>query len=151
MLLYLQHTTRPEIAMAVYQTAHFSNQPMLSHKKMIMQLGRYLLDMRRRRIIYKPDKNMGLECYVNADFAGGWSQADSDNAENVLSRTGYIIMYANCLIHWVMRLQTEIALSTTEAEYIALLQALRNVIPLIALLQEINTVFPVHVKTPHFI
>jgi hypothetical protein len=60
-------------------------------------------------------------------------------------------MYANCLIHWVSHLQTVIALSTTEAEYIALLQALRDVIPLIALLQEINTVFPVHVKTPHFV
>jgi hypothetical protein len=99
-----------------------------------MQLGCYLLDTRKRGIIYNPDKYLGLECYVDADFAGGWSQADLDNAENVLSRTGYVIMYANCPIHWVSRLQTEIALSTTEAEYIALSQALRNVIPLITLL-----------------
>jgi hypothetical protein len=94
---------------------------------------------------------MGLECYVDADFTGGWSQAHSDNAENVLSRTGYILMYANCPIHWVSHLQTEIALSTTKAKCIALLQALRDVIPLITLLREINTVFPVRVKTPHFI
>ena len=60
-------------------------------------------------------------------------------------------MYANCPIHWVRRLQTEIALSTAEAEYIALSQALRNVIPLITLVREINTVFPVHVKTPQFV
>ena len=93
----------------------------------------------------------GLECYVDADFAGGWTQADASNAENVLSRTGYVIMYASCLILWVSRLQTEIALSTAEAEYIALSQALCNVIPLIALLKEVNTVFPVHVKTPMFV
>ena len=85
-----------------------------------MRLGRYLLKTRKRGIIYKPDKTIGLECYVDADFASGWSQADLDNAENVLSRTGYDITYANCPINWVSHLHTEIALSTAKAEYIAL-------------------------------
>ena len=151
MLSYLQNSTRPEIAMAVHQTAQFSNEPMLSHEKAFMQLGRYLLDTWKRGIIYKPDRSKGLECSVDADFAGGWTQADASNAENVLSRTGYVIIYANCPILWVSRLQTEIALSTAEAEYIALLQALRDVIPLITLLKEVNAVFPVHVKTPTFV
>ena len=151
MLSYLQNSTRPEISMATHQTARFSNSPMLSHEKSIMRIGRYLLDTRKRGIIYKPDVSKGLECYVDADFAGGWSQADSENADNVLSRTGYVIMYADCPILWVSRLQTEIALSTAEAEYIALSQSLRDVIPLITLLKEINTVFPVHIKTPTFV
>ena len=60
-----------------------------------------------------------------------------------MSRTGYIIMYANCPIHFVNKLQTEIALSTAEAEYIALSQALREVIPLMTLLKEINKTFSV--------
>ncbi len=60
-------------------------------------------------------------------------------------------MYANCPILWVSRLQTEIALSTAEAEYIALSQSLCGVIPLITLLKEINKVFPIHVKTPTFV
>ena len=151
MLSYLQNSTRPEISMATHQTARFSNSPMLSHEKSIMRIGRYLLDTRKRGIIYKPDVSKGLECYVDADFAGGWSQADSENADNVLSRTGYVIMYADCPILWVSRLQTEIALSTAEAEYIALSQSLRDVIPLITLLREINSVFPVDVKTPTFV
>jgi hypothetical protein len=75
----------------------------------------------------------------------------ASDAENVLSRTGYVIMYANCPILWVSRLQTKIALSTADAEYIALSQALRDVISLITLLKEVNTVFPVHVKTPTFV
>ena len=57
-------------------------------------------------------------------------------------------MYANCPILWVSCLQTETALSTAKTEYIALSQSLQDVIPLIALLKEINKVFPVHVKTP---
>ncbi len=115
MLSYLQNSTHPEIAMAVHQTTRFSNKPMLSHKKANMHLGRYLLDTRKRSIIYKPDCSKGLKCYVDADFAGGWTQADASNAENVLSRTGYVIMYASCPILWVSQLQTKIALSTAEA------------------------------------
>ena len=137
--------------MAVHQTARFSNEPKLCHEKAIMRLGQYLLDTRKRGIIYKPDRSQGLKCYVDADFAGGWTQADASNAENVLSRTGYVILYASCPILWVSRLQTEIALSTVKAKYIALSQALCKVIPLITLLKEVNAVFPVHVKTPTFV
>ncbi len=124
---------------------------MLSHKKAIICIGRYLLDTRFHGIVYKPDTTKGLECYVHADFAGGWSQANSDNAKNVLSRTGYIITYAGYPIHWVSCLQTEIALSTAEAEYIALSQSLRDVLPLISLLEELHKIFPLKVNPPNFV
>ena len=94
MLNYLQGNTRPEIAMAVHQTARFCNDPKLCHEKAIMRIGRYLLHTADRAIIFDVDKSKGLECYVDADFAGGWSNADSDDAENVMSRTGFVIMYA---------------------------------------------------------
>ena len=71
-----------------------------------------------------PDPSKGLACYVDADFAGGWSSGDHTNPECVLSRTGFVIMYAGCPITWCSKLQTEIALSTTEAEYIALSQSM---------------------------
>ena len=151
MLTYLQGNTRPEISMAVHQTARFSNDPKLCHEKAIMRLGRYLLHTRDRGIIFEPDKSKGLECYVDADFAGGWTNADANDADNVMSRTGFIIMYANCPIYWVSKLQTEIALSTAEAEYIALSQALREVIPLMTLMEEIHPVFPVHITKPNFV
>ena len=97
------------------------------------------------------DTSKGLECYVDADFAGGWQQADSDDADNVLSRTGMVIMYANCPIYWSSSLQTEIALSTAEAEYIALSSALRKVLPLMTLMEEIHTVIPMHISKPNFV
>jgi hypothetical protein len=93
---------------------------------------------------------MGLECYVDADFAGAWTPETAHDANKVISRTGFVIMYANCPIHWASRLQTEIALSTAEAEYIALSSALREVIPLMTLMQELHLVFPVHFKKPNF-
>jgi hypothetical protein len=42
---------------------------------------------------------------------------------------GYLITYAGCPMHWASEMQTEIALSSTEAEYIALSQAIREVSP----------------------
>ncbi|KAL7479352.1 hypothetical protein ACHAW6_005086 [Cyclotella cf. meneghiniana] len=46
--------------------------------------------------------------------------------------------------HLVQQLQTEIALSTTEAEYIALSQSMREVIPFMELMQETDAIFGIH-------
>ena len=57
-------------------------------------------------------------------------------------------MYAGCPITWLSKLQTEIALSTTEAECIALSQAMREVIPFMNLMQEIDDIFGLHNPSP---
>jgi hypothetical protein len=46
------------------------------------------------------------------------------------------LTYANCPTAWASKLQTEIALSTTEAEYIALSTAVCEMLPMIALAKE---------------
>ena len=63
---------------------------------------------------------MGIECYEDADFADGWNITTSADADNVMSRTGFVITYANCPNYWASHLQTEIAPSLAEAEYIAM-------------------------------
>ena len=59
-----------------------------------------------------------------------------DDPRTAKSRTGYIITYAGCPVTWASKMQTEIALSSTEAEYIALSTAMREVKPLIGLIRE---------------
>jgi hypothetical protein len=114
---------------------------MLCHEKAVKRIARYLLSSSDTGIHYKPDKSRGLEVYVDADFAGGWSSGDYHNPECVLSRTGYVIMYAGCPIMWSSKLQTEITLSTTETEYIALSQSMRETLPFMNLMQVIGDVF----------
>jgi hypothetical protein len=92
--------------MAVHQTACFLIKPMRSHKLAIMQIGRYLCNNPDGGIKYKVDKTKGLEVYAGADFAGGWNVADSENADCVLSRTGFVICYANFPVIWCSKLQT---------------------------------------------
>ena len=86
-------------------------------------------------MIYRPDITRGLECYIDADFAGGWKDGNHDIPESVLSRTGFVIMYSGCPITWGSKLQTEIALSTTESEYITLSSAMREVITFLGLMK----------------
>jgi len=54
------------------------------------------------------------------------------------------------VIYWSSKLQTEIALSTAEAEYIALSSSLREVIPLMTVMDELNKVFPLLMEAPQF-
>jgi hypothetical protein len=86
--------------------------------------------------------------YVDADFAGMWHQEHSALRENVLSHTGYIITFCDCPIHWASKLQSEIALSTTKAEYIALSMVTRELLPLCHIVQEIHQHSLVHIPLP---
>ena len=129
-------------SMAVHQGARHSNCPMLIQEKAVMRISRYMIVIRDRGIDFKPDMKKGSELYVGADFAGNWKKADKDSPENCLSRTGYIFKCNNCPITWKSQLQKEILLSSEEAEYVAMSQALRQVLQLIYLLTDFNCVFP---------
>ena len=103
---------------------------------------------RNQGIIFTSDKNKSMDVYVDASFAGEWNTEWSDEASSVMSMTGYVIFYANCPVIWCSKLQKEIALSTTESEYIALSQSLRDILPLTKLFKEIRQIIPSDEKRP---
>ena len=57
-------------------------------------------------------------------------------------------MYGGCPLSWCSKLKTEIDLSTTEAEYIALIQAIHEVITFMALMNEVYFIFDNHIPKP---
>ena len=129
--------------MAVHNCAHFFNNLRLMHKHAVKSIANHLAStsayvnlpdenwlLSTNGIVYRPGIEKVIECYVDYEFSGGWTQGNDDNAENVMLCTGYVITYAGCPVLWCSNLQTEIALSTTEEEYIALVQAIHEVIPL---------------------
>jgi hypothetical protein len=136
-LLYLEKSTRPDIAYAVHQCARFCSDPKVGHGKAIKWLGRYLLATKDKGIILHPGPQ-SFDCYVDADFSGNWLASQANDPITARSRTGFVISYASCPITWASRLQTEVALSTTEAEYVALSTALRECIPLMQLIKEMQ-------------
>ena len=74
---------------------------------------------------------------VDADFSGNWRPQDAHNdLMTAKSRSGWMVHFAGAPITWASKMQTITALSTTEAEYIALSTSLREVIPLMGMLKE---------------
>ena len=129
-LNYLTKSTRPDICYAVHQCSRFMSNPKRSHAMAVKRIGRYLLRTRDRGFVARPDPSRGFECYVDASFCGEW---DKDRAEQAThdpntarSRTGFVIMFAGVPLTWSSRLQTEITLSSTEAEMVALSAATRE-------------------------
>ena len=105
--------------MAVHQCGHFCNNPGLVHEHTIRPIAKYLTStstyvdlpdenwrLTTRGIVYRPDIEKGIECYVDAEFYCGWAQADADNTENVMSHTGCVITYAGSPVLWRSKLQT---------------------------------------------
>ena len=96
----------------------------------------------------KPDTEKGIGYYVYADFLGRCNQEEGKYSDSVLSRTWYLITYANYPIIWASQIQIEISLSTTKAEYIDIFHAMRYVLPLVSLLNEIEFILKFQGDTP---
>ena len=141
MLLYLANNTRPDIAFAVHQCARFTHSPRQSHGKAVKRIVRYLQGTKDKGLIFTPTEDLVVDCYVDADFAGLWKSEDDQDPVCVKSRTGYVLEFAGCPLTWTSKLQTEIALSTMESEYIALSQAMRELIPTRRIVDEVINCF----------
>ena len=137
-LNFLASSCRPEISCAVHQAARFSHDPRINHTEAVKRIARYLKEDPSKGMYLRPTGH-SFEVYADADFCGLWKTEDPTNKPvTAKSRTGYVVMYGGCPIIWASQLQSEIALSTTEAEYLALSTALRNTIPLMQLVNELK-------------
>jgi hypothetical protein len=110
---------------------------------------RYLGGTRDKGIVLKPNNSNQTDCHFDADFASLFSVEDGQNPVSVKSRTGYVISFCGVPLLWVSKLQTLIALSTMEAEYVALSQSMRDLIPIRETLKEMmRVVFEVEHHNP---
>ena len=139
MLLYISSNTRPDIQFAVHQAARFTHAPRKSHAQAVKRILRYLVGTADKGIEFVPNLKAGLDCYGDADFAGLWGHEDDQDPVAVKSRTGYTLTLFGCPIIWASKLQTEITLSSTAAEYVAFSMAMRELLPMRALLKEMGS------------
>ena len=137
MLQYLHTHTRPDLTLAVSQCSRFIHSTKRSHELALIRIGQYLKLTRDKGLTLRPDSEMGIDCYVDADFAGLWGFEDPQDATSVKSRTGFVLCIAGCPVVWASKLQSDIALSTMEAEYNALSMALKELLPLKRLVETV--------------
>jgi Reverse transcriptase (RNA-dependent DNA polymerase) len=137
MLQYLHTHTRPDLTFAVSQCSRFIHCTKRSHELALIRIGQYLKMTRDKGLVLRPTNEMGIDCYVDADFAGLWGVEDPQDPTSVKSRPGYVLCIAGCPVIWASKLQSDIALSTMEAEYNALSTALKDLLPLKRLVQTV--------------
>ena len=100
MLIYLASNTRPDIQFVVHQVARFSHDPKHSHAQAVKRIIRYLGGTTDKGILFKPNLDAGLDCYLDAHFAGLYGYEDPEDPVSVKSRTGFVLTLFLCPIIW---------------------------------------------------
>ena len=129
-IMYNMIGTRPDIAYAVSQVSEFSANPNTTHLTAVQHILRYLKGTKHLSITYGgSDTNLQLQGYTDADFGG---------SNDRRSTSGYVFVLGGGAISWCSKRQSTVALSTTEAEYMALTQATKEYIWLKTLWHELG-------------
>ncbi|KAH9649101.1 hypothetical protein KPL70_025857 [Citrus sinensis] len=131
-LMYAMVLTRPDLSHSMSVVSRYMAQPGREHWRAVRWIMRYLNGSLSHGLVYGRSKgrNDGLLGFVDSDYAG-----DLDRRRSL---TGFMFMYEGCLINWKASLQHVVALSTTEAEYTAATEAVKEALWLQGLLGELG-------------
>ncbi|XP_047326536.1 secreted RxLR effector protein 161-like [Impatiens glandulifera] len=130
-VMYLMVSTRPDIAYTVSCLSRFMSNPGISHWNALKWLLRYL----------KTTVDVGLtfsKCFVGTKLVGYVDSNYANDSDNRKSTTSYVFTLCDSCISWKSQLQSIVALSTTESEYVAATEAFKEAIWLRAVLSEIG-------------
>jgi hypothetical protein len=104
-LLWLANMTRPDIAFAASQLARVLGNPGRHHVRSAARVLIYLRGTKARALVYQPNPDLGLDTYVDSDWAVKFSCS------------GSMFFLHGCLIQWFSKLQRSVSLSSAEAEF----------------------------------
>jgi len=110
--------TRPDITFAVTQLARHTANPSPDHLSKALYICRYLVGTQDYALIYKGESRLGVYACTDSDWAS--------NPEDRRLQTGYFITVAGGAFSWVSKAQRTVALSSTEAKYMALSDCARQ-------------------------
>ena len=132
-LNWLSLTTRPDIAYAVSCCAQFISNPGQEHWKQVKRIFGYLKNTNDLKLCYDANANE-IEGYTDADFGG-----DTDTRR---STSGYLYDIAGGAVSWSSKKQSTTAVSTQEAEYVAIEHGSNEAIWISRILKFINRPLP---------
>lgn len=133
-LLYLVQGSRPDLAFAVSNVSRYNAVHGTAHWTAVKRIIRYLRGTAEYRIKYL-FMNDALNGFVDADWG-----ADVDQRR---SCTGWIFRMAGAAVSWGCKKQRTVALSTAEAEYMAMTSAAQEATWLAQFLQQFEIFGPV--------
>jgi len=137
-LQYLAIMTQPDIAHSVAYLAHFNSNPGPEHWKALKHLFYYVKGTADHKLTYQGNLASNELFLTYSDASHG------DCVDTGCSTAGYVTMIVGGAVGWYSKLQTIVALSTTEAEYMAAVEAGKE----IAWMRNILSEFEYSVEQP---
>uniref|UniRef100_A0A2N9HW24 Integrase catalytic domain-containing protein n=1 Tax=Fagus sylvatica TaxID=28930 RepID=A0A2N9HW24_FAGSY len=130
-LMYAMVCTRPDLAHAVSTVSRYMANPRKEHWNAMKWIFRYLKDTAEHGILFSRQSGTNLVAgYVDADYAG--------EVDNRRSTTSYVFALSGVPICWKSTLQSIVAMSTTEAEYMVVAEAAKEALWLKGLVKELG-------------
>ena len=130
-VMYYMICTRPDLAFAISVLSRYMSNPGREHWLAMKWLLRYIGTTSDLGLLYtKNGDHIDVEGFVDSDFAG-----DRDSRR---STSAYFFKVCGSCVSWKSQLQPVVALSTTEAEYIAATEGIKEGIWIQGLLQELK-------------
>jgi len=135
-LMYLVTTTRPDIAYTVGVLARLNSNPGWTHWPTVKHLLCYIKGTVNYSIIYSPDPAQP-KTFIT------FSDADHGGCKDTGHSTGgYLVKMGTGTVAWSSKLQNIVALSTTEAEYMAAVQTGKEIKWMRILMHEVGIPLP---------
>ena len=131
-LMYLAIGTRPDLAYTVGLLSRFVSNPSELHMAAMKRTLRYLKGTQHYQLAYKGSKGDAskIHAYSDADWAG--------DVQGRKSTTGWCYLLSGACVSWSSKLQATVAMSTTEAEYVAMSEAVKEGVWMGGILKEMT-------------
>ena len=138
-LMFASTVTRLDISLATCKISQFFASFGSGHWKGVKRLFRFLRGTEDMSIAYRKAHSLKMEAYADSSHGG---------SEGSKSTSGVIITINGSPVHWFARLQKCISLSTTQSEYTAMTEAVKEILWFHSFLSEIGE--EQHQPTPLF-
>lgn len=129
-LNYLSTCTRPDISHTISMLSQFNANYSKEHWDAAKRVLRYLKGTIDVALTFRKSGGSDVQGYVDAD----WGSCVEDRR----SYTGYVFTLAGAAVSWESRKQRTVALSSTEAEYMAMTEATKEAICIERLLGDLQ-------------
>ncbi|HVX00438.1 MAG TPA: reverse transcriptase domain-containing protein, partial [Candidatus Babeliaceae bacterium] len=121
-LLYAANITRIDIAYAVGQLCRHTATPCVHHLESARRVLRYVSNTSHLGLVFGRTKLDLSECRLDVYCDADWGGDRYDGKSN----TGCVVRFNGDVMNWVSKKQTSVAMSSAEAEYIAMAEAVKE-------------------------
>ena len=129
-LMYAMIGSRPDLAHAVGVVSRFMSKPGMDHWQAVKWILKYLHGESKISLTFVKSSVCSIEGFSDSNYS-----TDLDRRRSV---TGYVFKVWGNTVSWRSNLQSVVALSTTEAEYMELSTATKEAIWLKAICEELG-------------